>query len=79
MVRGVVGNNVDIAVEKTDDMRSYHISSQRIAAELGFEPRSTIPDAVDGLVNAFENGRILQAMDDPRYYNIKTMQNLSMR
>jgi nucleoside-diphosphate-sugar epimerase len=79
MVRGVVGNSVDIAVEKTDDLRSYHISSQRIAEELGFEPRSTIPDAVDGLVNAFEDGRILQAMDDPRYYNIKTMQNLSMR
>ena len=79
MVRGVVGNNVDIALEKSDDMRSYHISSQRIAAELGFEPLSTIPDAVDGLVNAFEDGRILQAMDDPRYYNIKTMQNLSMQ
>jgi nucleoside-diphosphate-sugar epimerase len=79
MVRNAVGSSVDIAVEDTDDLRSYHISSQRIADELGFVPRATIPDAVDSLLNAFNNGRIPAAMDDPRYYNIQTMQNLRLQ
>jgi nucleoside-diphosphate-sugar epimerase len=79
MVRDVVGQSTDIQVEKTDDMRSYHISSSKLARELGFVPRSTIPNAVDNLAAAFERGQVLQAMDDPKYYNIKTMQNLDMQ
>ena len=79
MVRNAVGSSVDIAIEDTDDLRSYHISSQRIADELGFIPRATIPDAVGSLLDAFQDGRIPAAMDDPRYYNIRTMQNLRLQ
>jgi len=78
MVRGVVGSATEIAVEDTDDLRSYHISSKRIADDLGFTPRHTIPGAVDDLVSAFADGQIKDAMDDPRYYNIRTMQNLNL-
>lgn len=79
MVRDVVGSSVDIGVESTDDLRSYHISSARIEEELGFRPRHTIPLAIDTLTNAFGDGRIPDAMDDPRYYNIRTMQDANLR
>ena len=74
MVRGVVGDDVDIVTSPTDDLRSYHISSQRIERELGFRPRHTIEDAIRDLHTAFAAGRVPDALSDPRYYNIKTMQ-----
>lgn len=79
MVRGVVGNSVDIAVEPTDDLRSYHISSALIGSELGFQPQHTIPGAVEGLTQAFAGQIVPNAMNDPRYYNIQTMQEVGLR
>jgi nucleoside-diphosphate-sugar epimerase len=79
MVRDVVGSSVGLAVEKTDDLRSYHISSARIEHEIGFRPKHTIPIAIENLAEAFTDGRVPDAMTDPRYYNIKTMQEAGLR
>jgi len=79
MVRGVVGEDVEIVTVPTDDNRSYHISSERIRRELGFVPKYTIEDAVRDLVAAFQSGKIPDPMTDIRYYNIKTMQHLQLR
>ena len=79
LVRDVVGEDVEIVREPTDDMRSYHISSERIERELGFRPKRRIEDAVRDLVEAFEAGKVPDAMDDPRYYNIKTMQRVDLK
>jgi nucleoside-diphosphate-sugar epimerase len=75
----VLGGPIDIEVHPTDDNRSYHVSSQKIARELGFKPTKTIEDAVRDLVAAFKDGRLQHTMDDSRYYNIKTMQTISLK
>ena len=74
MVRRVVGEDVEVETAPTDDDRSYHISSARIEREIGFRPSHTIEEAVRDLLDAFEAGLVPNAMNDPRYYNIKTMQ-----
>ena len=79
IVQAEVGGGVEIAVEPTDDLRSYRITSDRIARDIGFEPRHTIRAAVSDLCRAFAEGRIPDAMTDPRYYNIRTMQNLNFQ
>lgn len=79
IVKGVVGKEVEIVTEPTDDLRSYHISSELIRRDLGFVPRHTIEDAVRNLVEAFGAGLIPNPMEDIRYYNIKTMQALHMK
>ena len=79
MVRGVVGSSVEIAVEPTDDLRSYHISSERIADQLGFTPKHSIPQAILGLSDAFASGLVPQAMSADKYYNIKTMQSVGLK
>ena len=79
MVREAVGPAVDIVTEPTDDLRSYHVSSERIKRELGFEPTRSIGDAVTGLVAAFQSGAGPDAMTDKVYYNIRTMQDLDLR
>jgi nucleoside-diphosphate-sugar epimerase len=74
MVRDVVGKNVEIITTPTDDNRSYHVSSEKLKKELGFEPVHTIADAVESLVQAFDAGKINDPMQNKVYYNIKTMQ-----
>jgi len=77
LVRDGVGE-VEILRTPTDDMRSYHVSSEKIRRELGFQPKHTISDAVDSLVGAFRSGRIPNPMTDKVYYNIKTMQAVAL-
>ncbi len=79
LVRDVVGKDVKIVSTPTDDNRSYHISSEKIKNELGFEPRFTIQDAVKELKEAFEAGKIPDSMTNPLYYNIKRMQEVHLQ
>lgn len=70
-----------IAIEFTpsDDIRSYHISSEKVKRTLGFAPKRTIEDAVHDLISAFKEARIPNSMENPIYYNIKTMQRERVR
>ena len=62
-----------IVTSPTDDLRSYHVSSEKIKRELGWEPRYTVPDAIRELLVAFKAGKIQNSLSDPKYFNIKTM------
>ena len=79
ITRGVVGEDVVISSTPTDDLRSYHISSEKIKRVLGFVPSHSIQDAVGDLVGAYGAGRIPNPMNDARYYNIKLMQEVKLR
>lgn len=79
IIRDAVGDGVSIVTTPTDDLRSYHISSEKIKAELGFVPLRTVSDAVKDLVTAFDGGKIPNAMTESNYYNIKKMQDLSLK
>ena len=78
IVREIVGQQVELDFLPTDDPRSYHVSSDKIARELGFVPKRTITDAVRDLLAAFTAGKLPNAMTDPRYYNIRTMQQIGL-
>ena len=79
MVRDAVGKGTAIEVTPTDDLRSYHISSEKISRELGFRPSHTITDAVLGLKAAFDRGAVPDSMSDPRWFNIKMMQQIGLK
>jgi nucleoside-diphosphate-sugar epimerase len=79
IVRSVVGGATEIVTTPSDDNRSYHISSERIRRELGFVPAHDIKDAVRGLVDGFQAGRIPDPMHNIRYYNIKMMQAVQLK
>jgi len=78
-VRERVSGGVEIVATPSDDHRSYHVSSQKIGRELGFVPKRSIGDAVDGLVAAFRRGAVPNPMGDDVYYNVKRMQALGLR
>jgi nucleoside-diphosphate-sugar epimerase len=67
---------VEIVTTPTDDIRSYHINSNRIKRVLGYTPRHTIEDAVRELCGAFLAGKLPNSMEDDRYFNVRLLKRL---
>jgi nucleoside-diphosphate-sugar epimerase len=78
MVKKVVGRDVDIKVEPTNDNRSYRVNSDKIKRKLGFATKHSIEDAVRDLKAAFDAGKIPHSFDDDRYFNIKRMKAVDL-
>ena len=64
---------IEIETEPTNDLRSYHVCSDKIKEKLGFTPSRSIEDAVKDLCVAFEENKLPNSFDDPWYFNIKVM------
>ncbi len=64
---------IAITTTSSDDNRSYHINSDKIARVLGFRPQYSIEDAIRSLCVAFREGKIPDSMTNDWYYNIRTM------
>jgi len=64
---------IEIVTTPTDDLRSYHVNSDKIRRELGYSPKRTLDDAVRGLCRAFAEGKIPDSLTDDRYFNVRTM------
>ncbi|MBI3333813.1 MAG: NAD-dependent epimerase/dehydratase family protein [Candidatus Omnitrophica bacterium] len=78
IVRREVGDpQVKVTVEPTNDLRSYHINSDRIQRVLGFLPQRTIEEAVRSICEAYRAGQIPNP-EDPRYTNIKMMRAVKL-
>ena len=78
-VRDVIGEDVVLKTTPTDDNRSYHVSSKKIADRLGFTASHTIKDAVSDIKNAFEKGLLPNSLEDEMYFNIKRMQSINLQ
>lgn len=74
LVRQRVGDGVQIVTTPSDDHRSYHVSSEKIRREFGFNAKRTVEDAISGLKDAFEAGKVPNSLTDDVYFNIKRMQ-----
>lgn len=78
MVKDVIGPEIKIITQPTDDNRSYHVSSEKIKTVLGFKPSKTIKNAVEDLVENFKAGNLPDSLTSPEYFNIKKMQELNV-
>ena len=64
---------IGIVTTPSDDLRSYHINSEKIAAALSFRPKRGIEDAVRDLCQAFKAGQLPDSLSDERYINVKVL------
>ena len=78
-VQEVMGKDVTLVATPTNDNRSYHISSKKIADKLGFIPSHTIAEASKDLKRALEQGLLPNSLVDERYFNIKRMQSIELK
>jgi nucleoside-diphosphate-sugar epimerase len=82
LVRDVVSKEfpekgrVEIVTTPSDDLRSYHINSDKIKRVLGFKPSHSIEQAVRDLCHAFRDGRLPNSMDDDQYFNVRRLKRL---
>ena len=77
-VRDVIGKDIEIIKTKSDDNRSYHVSSQKIYDVLNFKTKLTVKDAVFDLQQAFKNKLLKATFEDENYFNIKRMQSIKL-
>jgi nucleoside-diphosphate-sugar epimerase len=56
-------------VTKNEDPRDYRVSFEKIKSQLGFEITKRVPDGVDQIVKAVNEGFIINP-DDPKYRNV---------
>ena len=78
-VKEIIGNDIKIINTKSDDNRSYHVSSQKIKEVLGFETKYTVKNAVSDLKNAFEKKILINTFENEFFFNIKRMNNLELK
>lgn len=80
LVKNQVGDQtITIKVEPTNDLRSYHVNSDKIARILGFRAHHTLEEAVESIRAAFREGKFQDPLLNPLYYNIKTMQTYPLK
>jgi nucleoside-diphosphate-sugar epimerase len=68
--------DIPIVTTPTDDLRSYHVNSDKIQRLLGFRPKHTIEDAVRDLCAAVKAGKLPNSMNDSFYFNVRRLKEL---
>jgi len=80
MVRDTIGDkSIELEYTPSNDNRSYHVNSEKIKRVLGFEPKYTIQDAIQGIVDAYRAGKLKDPMNNSLYSNIKRMRELQVK
>ncbi|MBI4294388.1 MAG: SDR family oxidoreductase [Betaproteobacteria bacterium] len=69
--------DIPIVTTPTDDVRSYHVNSDKIARVLGFKPKRSVEDAIRDLCAAFKAGKLQKSMDDDFYFNVRRLKRLN--
>ena len=71
-------SDLEIVVTQSNDLRSYHIASTKIRAELDFIPKRSIQDAIRDLLKGFRAGRFNQPMTNSMYFNVSRMKEIQL-
>lgn len=69
-------DEIGIEVTPSDDLRSYHINSDKITEITGFKPKFSVEDAIRDLCQAFREGKLPDSLDDDKYFNVRTMKKI---
>jgi nucleoside-diphosphate-sugar epimerase len=70
---------IRVQTAKSNDNRSYHISSQKLAAKLGWKPKRSIEDAVRDLCRAFKEGKYPDSLTNDNYVNVRAVKKLCIQ
>ena len=68
--------DIPIVTTPSDDLRSYHVNSDKIRRVLGFVPRRGIEDAVRDLCKAFRAGKLPDSLSDSAYFNVRRLKEM---
>ncbi len=78
MIRDLMHEKISIGITETNDKRSYHVSSQKIAGILDFHPKKTVKMAIADVKMAYNLGQIPDP-DNDKYYAIRRLKALGLK
>ncbi len=70
---------IQIQTTPSNDLRSYHVSSKKIADKLGFVPQRTVEDAIRDVCKAIKAGKFENSMENEEYVNVKTVKKIGLK
>jgi nucleoside-diphosphate-sugar epimerase len=70
---------IKIQKEQSNDLRSYHINSDKIKNIFNFRPKYSIEDAIIELCNAFKKKLLTDSFDNDFYFNVKRLKNIQAK
>lgn len=80
LVKKVIGDNsIEFETVPTNDNRSYHVNADKMKKVLGFKCKYDIEDAIRSLIEAYNKGLVIDGLNNPVYYNIKRMKEISLK
>ena len=68
--------DIPIVTTPTDDIRSYHVNSDKITRVLGYRPAHSVEDAIRDLCKAFKANKLPNSMQDTFYFNVRRLKEL---
>ncbi len=71
--------NINLSTIKSNDIRSYHINSDRIKRKINFIPKYTISHAVKELILAFKKKKLKNSFSNNIYFNVKRMMKINAK
>ena len=71
IVKKIVGEDIEIITQPTDDNRSYHISSKKLEKLIDFKCEYRVEDAVSEIKEAFNNKLIDNPELNDKFFNVK--------
>lgn len=70
---------IRVITTTSDDLRSYHVSSKKIAEKLGYIPKRSVEDAIRDLCHAFKAGKLPNSLTDDGYVNVKVVKKRGLK
>ena len=74
-----MGQKIKIIRTKSNDLRSYHINSDKIYKLLGFKPKRNIEQAVVEVYNALKSKKIINSFSNLNYFNVEKLKKLKIK
>ena len=69
-------DKITVEVSPSNDLRSYHINSDKITNVIGFKPQLSVEEAIRDLCRAFREGKLPDSLENDIYFNVRKMKKI---
>ena len=79
IVEKISKRKIEIIRQPVDDIRSYHINSDKIKKMLKFFPKKNVSNAIQELSLSFKSGKLTDSFSNINYFNLKKLKKINFK
>ena len=72
-------SKINIIVEKSDDIRSYHINSDKLKRAFNFKIKKRVENAIEDICDLFKSNQAKDSFTNLNYYNVKKLKKINFK